>query len=165
MTRARTIRRGIAILILAAFLPAATTGCFGSFQLVRKVYQFNREVSPDKWIRELTFLVLVIIPVYGAASFLDAVIFNSVEFWTGNNPVLAENGATQTIETEDGIATLKRVDADTLEVRLIRAEDGREDAFRLTRDADGLAALGLDGKLLARVGYGDPRMQEALARI
>lgn len=164
MMTARTMKRTIAVLILAAFVPVATTGCFGSFQLTRKVYQFNRDVSPDKWIQELTFLVMAIIPVYGAATFLDAVIFNSIEFWTGNNPVLAENGATQTILTDDGMATLTRIDEDTLEIRTQRS-DGREDAFRLTRDAEGFAAHALDGALLARVGYGDPALRLAESRI
>lgn len=164
MTTARTIKRTIAILTLAAFLPVATSGCFGGFQLTRKVYQFNRDVSPDKWIRELVFLVMAILPVYGFATLIDAVILNSIEFWTGNNPVLAENGATQTIQTDDGLATLTRIDADTLEVRLTRA-DGNEQAFRLTRESEGFAAWALDGALLARVGKGDPALGRAIAQI
>lgn len=150
------VKRAIAVLVLAGFLPLATTGCFGGFQLVRKVYKFNREVSPDKWIRELTFLVLAIIPVYGAATFLDAVIFNSVEFWTGSNPVLAAKGASKTIRTDEGTATLTRVDGNTLDVQLRRA-DGREDRFFVTRDADGFSGYSPDGKLLARVADEDSR--------
>jgi hypothetical protein len=158
------MRRTIAVLVLAGLLPMTTTGCFGGFQLVRKVYKFNREVSPDKWIRELTFLVLTIIPVYGAAAFLDAVIFNSVEFWTGNNPVLATIGASKTIRTDEGTATLTRIDPDSLDVQLRRA-DGREDRFVVTRDAAGFSAYSPDGHLLARVADedGDFRLA-ALAR-
>ena len=148
------LNRTLAAVVLAGFLPLATTGCFGTFQLTRKVYNFNREVSPDKWIRELTFLVMVVLPVYGFASFLDAVVFNSIEFWTGNNPVLAARGASRTIETTEGSATLTRVDQDTLDVRLMAA-DGHEERFQIVRKVDGFVARAAGGELLARVGEVD----------
>ena len=156
-----TLKRTLAAFVLAGFLPLATTACFGSFQLTRKVYNFNREVSPDKWIRELAFLVMVVLPVYGFASFLDAVLFNSIEFWTGNNPVLAVDGATQTIETADGSATLTRVDEDTLDVNL-HGLDGREEHFLMVREAGGFVARAPSGELLARVGEvdGQPALVE-----
>lgn len=147
-------KRTLAALVLVGFLPLATTACFGSFQLTRKVYNFNREVSPDKWIRELAFLVMVVLPVYGFASFLDAVLFNSIEFWTGNNPVLAANGAAQKIETAEGSATLTRVDEDTLDVKL-HGLDGREEHFQMVREAGGFVARTPSGELLARVGEVD----------
>jgi len=140
--------RTIAAVVLATFLPLATTGCFGTFQLTRKVYQFNRQISPDKWIQELAFLVMVILPVYGFATLFDAVLFNSVEFWTGQNPVLQADGATQTIETEDGRATLTRVDADTLDVHVL-GRDGSEKRFRIARDGDAFVASTPVGETLA----------------
>ena len=149
-------KRTIAAIVLAGFLPLSTSGCFGTFQLTRKVYKFNREVSPDKWIRELTFLVMVVLPVYGFASFLDAVVFNSIEFWTGNNPVLAARGSSRTIDTAEGSATLTRVDDDTLDVRLLGL-DGREEHFRITRNGDSFTASAPGGELLARVGEVDGR--------
>ncbi len=148
------MKRTIAALVLMAFLPVSTTGCFGGFQLTRKVYQFNRDVSPDKWVRELVFLALAIFPVYGAATFLDAVIFNSVEFWTGSNPVLAKNGASRKITTADGTAVLTRVSADVLDVR-IAGNDGRSSHFVMQREGDGFSARTPDGELIARVAEVD----------
>jgi len=145
------VKRALAATILAAYLPVATTGCFGTFQLTRKVYQFNRQVSPDKWIQEIAFLVLVILPIYGFATLLDAVIFNSVEFWTGNNPVLNADGATQTIETADGTATLTRIRADVLDVRA-ESRTGETVHFQLVREAGGFVARTPSGETLARVG-------------
>jgi len=136
------------------FLPLASTGCFGGFQLTRKVYQFNKEVSPDKWIRELAFLVMLIVPVYGFATLLDAIFLNSVEFWTGSNPVLAQNGASRKITTAEGIAILTRSSADTIDVQL-RGTDGRESHFVMKREGDGFSARTQDGELLARVAEVD----------
>ncbi|MFT6167610.1 MAG: hypothetical protein ACJASF_002310 [Vicingaceae bacterium] len=67
------------------------TGCFGSFSAIKKVYEFNDSVD-DKFVKTLLFYVLNIIPVYGVAGFLDAVIFNLIEFWTGSNPIAMELG-------------------------------------------------------------------------
>jgi hypothetical protein len=72
-----------AAIVLIAFF---TTGCTGSFNLTRKVYNFHRSQA-DKWSDELCFLLVVLIPVYSIATFADAIVFNSIEFWTGKNPV------------------------------------------------------------------------------
>jgi len=153
----------IAALVLMVFLPVVSTGCFGGFQLTRKVYAFNREVSPDKWIRELVFLAMAIVPVYGAATFLDAVVFNSVEFWTGSNPVLAKNGSSRKITTADGTAILTRTSADTLDVKIDARSEGVDDRsshFVLKREGDGFSARTPDGELLARVAEidGEPML-------
>ncbi len=61
-------------------------GCFGKFNLTRKVYDINAKVG-DKFLRSAVTWAFIIIPVYGIAAFLDFVLFNTIEFWTGSNPV------------------------------------------------------------------------------
>ena len=77
------MKRTLASILLLALL---TAGCTGSFNLTRKVYNFHRSQS-DKWADELAFLLVALTPVYGVATFADAVVFNSIEFWTGKNPI------------------------------------------------------------------------------
>jgi len=149
-------RRMIAACVLAGFLPLATTGCFGGFELTKKVYRYNKQVSGDKWIREVMFLVLVIVPIYELANLADTLIFNSIEFWTGHNPVLAHNGDSQTLQTAQGTATLTRISENALDVR-VRALDGREQHFVMAREGESFAARELDGRLLARVAEVDGR--------
>ena len=63
-----------------------SVGCTGPFALTKKVHEW--QTSPEeKWVDEAAFLGCVILPVYGISSLADAVIFNSVEFWTGENPM------------------------------------------------------------------------------
>lgn len=62
------------------------SGCYGPFNLTRRLYQWNGQVG-DKWEKELVFLLLVALPVYELSAVGDAIIFNSMEFWTGRNPV------------------------------------------------------------------------------
>jgi hypothetical protein len=81
-----TFRRAV-ILTLSAAAVLGTSGCFGSFNLTRKLYGFNKDVSKEKFVRELVFLGLNIVPIYGVAGFIDVVVANTVEFWTGENPI------------------------------------------------------------------------------
>ena len=74
---------------IAACLVAAVmmSGCFGQFALVRKLYNWNASVG-DKWTSEVVYLVMgYLLPVYGFATLADAIVINSIEFWTGSNPV------------------------------------------------------------------------------
>ena len=68
------------------------TGCFGSFELVKKIYDFNDGISDNKIVKTLFFYLLNIIPVYGISALLDVVIFNLIEFWGGSNPLAMEAG-------------------------------------------------------------------------
>jgi hypothetical protein len=92
------MKKIVASIVILAFF---TTGCTGSFNLTRKVYSWHRSQT-DKWGDELCFLLVTLIPIYSFATFADAIVFNSIEFWTGKNPVemsslpaetkLAQNG-------------------------------------------------------------------------
>lgn len=81
------------LVIMSALLVFTSTlqSCIGSFSLTKKVYQFNKGVG-DKWIQELVFLVFCAIPVYSISVFVDAVILNLIEFWTGSNPMSMNDG-------------------------------------------------------------------------
>lgn len=64
----------------------ASTGCFGSFSATRKLYTYNKSTG-DKWVQEFVFFAFSVIQVYSIVAAGDALIFNSVEFWTGDNPI------------------------------------------------------------------------------
>lgn len=114
------------VLLLALFMSLG--GCYGKFPLTRAVYRFNGEVTDSKIIHSVVFWVFVIIPVYGIASLGDAVIFNLVEFWTGNSLNVSStseaNGKRVSLNTTpDGNAVLKVAGMPSAmgEVRFIRA--------------------------------------------
>ena len=82
------MRKGKLILGLSVLLSGSVmfSSCIGSFALTNKVYDWNNSVG-DKFVNELVFLVANIIPVYSATVFIDAVVLNSIEFWTDSNPI------------------------------------------------------------------------------
>ena len=88
---------------------------------------------------EVAFLGCVILPVYGLAMLGDAIIFNSVEFWTGDNPM-------ETVQMEgDG----KTVEMALQEDGSILVSDGQR-AFVLERTETGVIAKDADGHVLYR---------------
>ncbi|MFQ5698331.1 MAG: DUF3332 family protein [Myxococcota bacterium] len=146
----RPLRRLIAVAMIAGFLPVATTACFGEFRLTKKVYEFNRTISPDKWVRWFAFLIMNFVPVYGLAAGIDAVVANSIEFWTGQNPITADLGTTRVVTGPKGeTVTLRAVDRTHLEVTIRDSRGLRE--FTVVKEAGALSAWDREGRLLARV--------------
>ena len=77
--RSRSAARagGLLALLLCA-------GCLGPSNATGRLYQWNAGFE-NKWGREGLFLLLL--PVYSLTSFGDNLIFNSIYWWTGDNPI------------------------------------------------------------------------------
>jgi Domain of unknown function (DUF3332) len=139
-----------ALIVLAA-LALTQSACFGSFAATRSLYGFNKGVSGDKFVQELVFLALVIIPAYGLFALGDALIFNTIEFWGGSNPINAD--ASQPREREVMLA-------DGSTARLVHDEAGMriehgDDVYLVQRTADGLTFVGKDGAVLSTLREGE----------
>jgi hypothetical protein len=81
----------ILVTLLAIVMIVSTFGCFGNFALTRRLYQWNSSVG-DKFINNLVFWVLLWIPVYSVATTADFLVLNTIEFWTGTNPMAMKAG-------------------------------------------------------------------------
>ena len=49
----------------------------------------NGDQQTNRMAQSVVMVILVIVPVYQLAALADAVIVNSIEFWTGKNPMTA----------------------------------------------------------------------------
>ncbi len=76
------------ILALSLGMPS----CLGPDNAYHSVKNWNAGVSDQDWVNEGVFLVLTIIPVYGVCLFGDVLIFNTIDYWTGDN-VIKDPGA------------------------------------------------------------------------
>ena len=123
-------------------------GCWGSFSLTGKVYDWNGSFG-SKWASWAVFLVFIILPVYGTLLFLDAIVFNTIDFFSGKNPIKrsADLGrGHRLVMSGDEERTRLRVehyDQDTL-VRVFHVERLGEDEIRISDDA-GQARLHVAG--------------------
>lgn len=74
------------------------SSCIGSFQLTKKLMAWNNKID-NKFINELVFIAFWIIPVYEVSALADILVINSIEFWSGENPIAC---GTYKIQGEDG---------------------------------------------------------------
>jgi hypothetical protein len=100
---------------------STTTACYGSFEMTRNLHQWNGQATDNKFVNWLLFVGLVIIPVYEISLLVDGFVFNSVEFWTGNNP--ARSGRLVLQQRDDGTVDVA-IDGRDFEIR--RAGRGLE---------------------------------------
>ena len=75
-------------LVAAIFLSGTIlfSSCVGSFGLFNRISSWNQSIG-TKFVNELVFLALNIVPVYGVAYLADALVINSIEFWSGTNQI------------------------------------------------------------------------------
>lgn len=85
------------VMICGAFL---FSSCIGSFGLHSKLVSWNQSIG-TKFVNELVYLALNIIPVYAVCYLADTLVINSIEFWSGTNP-LASIGDVKKVKGENG---------------------------------------------------------------
>ena len=78
-------RQGLLASVLAIGL--FSTSCLGSNKLFNNLHDWNMEMSENRWVNELVFIGFTIIPVYSIAYLADIIVFNSIEWWKGENPL------------------------------------------------------------------------------
>ncbi len=151
------MRRFASKSLIACLLAGSTlfSGCYGSFALTKKVHSWNGEVSSDKFIQWFVFLGLNVIPVYGLAVAVDALLVNTLEFWTGENPAVGM--ATRVEQNPDGTATIYRGDD------VFTAVPVAEDRVEIFQDGQrvGVAAVTKDGGLVVTDEAGNVRLEKA----
>lgn len=111
--------RLIALTVLVCML-GLTAACFGQFPLTRLVYDVNKDIGDSALIQTIVFWVFIILPVYGLAQLGDAVIFNLIEFWTGEQPL-------QVTSADDAVG---------LQTAMALSEDGRTLTMTVTEDGE-----------------------------
>jgi hypothetical protein len=107
--------------LLAAILSGLLvfqTGCIGNFRLAGNLLDWNKQLS-NKWVNELVFVGLNVVPVYAFFLMGDAFIFNAIEFWGGTNPI------SSTGEGSDAVASTRTFEQGQHKVVLARTDTER----------------------------------------
>lgn len=93
----KKLKISVACLILSSII---CSSCIGSFGLWSSLKDWNNNIG-NKFVNEIVFLAFHIVPVYEVAYLADVIVLNSIEFWSGSNP-LADVGSVKTIKGESG---------------------------------------------------------------
>ena len=111
----------VAVVLSGSLLFSSCVGSFGSFN---RLSSWNQGVG-NKFVNELVFLAFNIVPVYGVAYLADALVINSIEFWSGSNP-MANVGDVKKVKGENGDYLVK-----TLENGYSITKEGEDSAMEL----------------------------------
>lgn len=117
---------------MAAFILCSSilfNSCVGSFGLFNKLSSWNQSIG-NKFVNELVFIALNIVPAYEICYIADALVINSIEFWTGSNP-MANVGDVKTIKGENANYMVEN-----LENGYSIKEEGKSEALNLIYDEE-----------------------------
>ena len=89
------MRKIILVFLLISVMTMSMVGCFGTFSLTRQVYTLNQNIEPP-FLRSVLMWAMFIVPIYPIAAWIDVVVLNLIEFWTGDNPIAMLEGESQT---------------------------------------------------------------------
>jgi hypothetical protein len=78
----------VAILVAVALL--MTVGCYGNFKVTKSLYEWNGEIE-NEYLESAAMIGMIIIPAYEVAMLADAIVFNPIEFWTGDEAEIIED--------------------------------------------------------------------------
>ncbi|MEG1562468.1 MAG: DUF3332 domain-containing protein [Bacteroides sp.] len=120
------MRKGKLTLVAACVLSGTMlcSSCVGSFGLFNRLASWNQTIG-HKFVNELVFVALNIVPVYPIAYLADALVINSIEFWSGSNP-MANVGDVKKVKGDNG-----NYRVETLENGYSITKEGEKQAMEL----------------------------------
>ena len=106
------------------------SSCIGSFGLHSRLLNWNQNIDSNKFVNEVAFFALAVVQAYTVSWLADAIILNSIEFWTGSNP-MASIGDVKKVQGENGNYLVE-----TLENGYSITKEGEETAMQLIYDQE-----------------------------
>ncbi|MEZ8189066.1 DUF3332 domain-containing protein [Vibrio sp. 10N.222.49.A3] len=79
------MKKTISKLVALAVVSVALSGCVGSNAVTGYLMKFNLKAVDNRYARG--GLNILLAPAYGLTVAADYLVFNSLEFWTGSNPL------------------------------------------------------------------------------
>lgn len=134
--------------ILLAVASMTFTSCVGSFAMTNKVLSWNKQVG-NKFVNELVFFAFWILPVYEVTSLADLLVINSIEFWSGTNPMTA---STKTVDTDHGRYL---IDCDGKGYTITLAATGEKTRLEFIEDSQTWTFESADGELIPFMTFVD----------
>ena len=149
--------RAAVVLLAGSFL---CSSCIGSFSLFNKYEKWQCNITSNKYVNGILGLILQPI-VGGVCLFVDAVVLNTIEFWTGSNPMALNK--VQTVKGQDGryyaVKTLKdgyEVKAPNGEITLF-THDSKTESWSITQNGvtKEIIRFNADGTIQATLQSGE----------
>ena len=140
------MKKGIVTLLCASMI--VLSGCYGSNACFEKLHKWNGTLG-NKWLNSIVHFFLQIFGVYWIClGLIDGLVLNTIEFWTGSNPLAAGDSYFEQDAQGNSIAAVKNADG-SMSVELTSAA-GEKASLTLQRDENVVRALDAEGNLVAQ---------------
>jgi len=150
--------RLVALTMALALMASFSTACIGKQGLSGKVRKWNLEQTEDRWGRWGIFFAMYVIPVYPTCGAIDLLILNSMEFWTGENPVTGEPAVTpgaaqddlgsNSFTTDDGTQVTMTHELDGTVTAVMTTPEGDTRILTISKNDDGIFLEDEQGQIL-----------------
>lgn len=133
-----------------------STSCLGSFNAWNGLKDWNETATDNKFANNAIFWALNIIPVYGVFYLGDVLIFNLVEFWSGDNPIAMKEGEMerQVIE-KDGVRYALEATKNQMKITVLSGEREGNELVLVYEPADQSWNAVKDGETIKLSSYED----------
>ena len=128
----------VAVLLCAGSL--LTTSCVGSFGLFNKYAAWQKDLTKSKFVNAVVGFIMM--PICSPICLLaDVLVLNSIEFWSGSNP-MAANGSIQKVLGRDGRYYAIKTTKNGYEVKddqgqvTIFTHDEKSDSWSVTQNGE-----------------------------
>ncbi|MDR2693485.1 MAG: DUF3332 domain-containing protein [Chitinispirillales bacterium] len=142
------IRKFVCAAVLAAFTCVSVGGCYGKYALFNSAHKFGGNLG-GKYVGAVVNLVFWVVGVYGICLFADLLIFNTIEFWTGSNPVAMNSDIYQETDADGNKVYAVRNTDGSLSVSMTDVKGNKAD-FTLERDGNIIRAIDAKGEVIAQ---------------
>ena len=140
------MKKGIVTLLCAGMI--VLSGCYGKNACFNKLHDWNGTLG-NKWLNSIVHFFLQIFGVYWIClGLIDGLVLNTIEFWTGSNPLASGDSYHETDAQGNSIAAVKNADG-SMSVELTSAA-GEKASLTLQRDENVVRALDAEGNLVAQ---------------
>ena len=140
------MKKSICTLLCAGVI--MLTGCYGSNACFHKLHKWNGTLG-NKWLNSIVHFILQIFGVYWIClGLVDGLVLNTIEFWTGSNPLASGDSYFEKDAQGNSVAAVKNADG-SMSVELTTAE-GQKANLTLQRDENVVRALDDEGNLIAQ---------------
>ena len=140
------MKKGIVTLLCAGMI--VLSGCYGKNACFNKLHDWNGTLG-NKWLNSIVHFFLNIFPVYMIClGLVDGLVLNTIEFWTGSNPLAGGDSYYEKDAQGNSVAAVKNEDG-SLSVQFTSAQ-GEVSNLTLQRDENVVRALDAEGNLVAQ---------------
>lgn len=152
------VRRLLTAVMLMCFI-TVSTACYGPFNLTKNVYHWNSNIKGsgqinDKWMKEIVFFGMLIIPAYMFSALLDTFIFNAMHFWTGESPIKASDRGDGAKVVTVGETTIRWTPSENGATVIYERNGVVERRAVIVAGATGYRLVDENGRLLSEAEYG-----------